>query len=63
LKNRRTDKKTVKNSVKKPKKTKRYNGVYDPEFEHVAETVMVNEMTGAVPFAPGPVDDDGILEN
>lgn len=42
----------VKNTAKKLKKTKRYNGVYDPEYDPFAETVLMNEMTGAVPAAP-----------
>ena len=35
-----------------PKRTKRYNGVYDPEFDPSAQVMLANEMTGAVPAAP-----------
>ena len=35
-----------------PKRTKRYNGVYDPEFEPSVQVMLANEMTGAIPAAP-----------
>lgn len=43
---------SARNTVKKLKRTKRYNGVYDPEYDPSVETVLANEMTGAVPSAP-----------
>ncbi|HCA05118.1 MAG TPA: hypothetical protein DEO32_04370, partial [Ruminococcaceae bacterium] len=55
--------KAVKNTVKKLKKTKRYNGVYDPEYEPFAETALYNEMTGAVPSAPKSSFEEESLEN
>ena len=45
-------KNTPASPLKKLRRTKRYNGVYDPEFEPLAEVMLQREMTGAVPAAP-----------
>lgn len=53
----------VKNTAKKIKKTKRYNGVYDPEYDPFAEAALMNEMTGAVPAAPKSRGEQESYEN
>lgn len=53
----------IKKGIHLPKRTKRYNGVYDPEFEPAAEAMLSNEMTGAVPAAPKTEYEEEALED
>ena len=52
-----------KKKAKKPKTTKRYNEVYDPEYDPSAGVMLANEMTGAVPAKLDPDCAEEALED